>query len=110
MAHDVLNGDWELFSYDPITQIKVETMDLGTHIAVRRTYLATDELLSANSEDMTDSLGKRWGDGQVGFRTPLNFYYENMVPAVQQGDKKYLRDKFYNNIDFSKFKTFKGRI
>ena len=110
MANDVLNGDWELFSDDPMTGQRVWTMDLGTHIAVKREYLASDALFDANSADANNSIGKRWGDGQVGFRVPLNFYYENMVEARKQGDKKYLRQKFYNNSDYSKFKTFRGNI
>jgi hypothetical protein len=109
MAHDVINGDWELFSYDPITQMKVETMDLGTHVAVRRTYLASDELFSANNEKLADSLGKRWGDGQVAASIPLNLYFEKFAEARKNQDSKYIR-KLLNDSDYSKLRTFKGRL
>jgi hypothetical protein len=109
MAQDVLNGDWELFSYDPLTQTKVETMDLGTHIAVKRTFLATDELLSANNEKQVDSIGKRWGDGQVAASIPLNLYFEKFAEARKNGDSKYIR-KLLNDADYSKLRTFRGRL
>lgn len=109
MAQDVLNGDWELFSYDPMTGQKVEIMDLGTHVAVKRTFLASDELFSQNNEKLADSLGKRWGDGQVAASIPLNLYFEKFAEARQNGDSKYIR-KLLNDSDYSKLRTFKGKL
>jgi hypothetical protein len=62
-GRDYLTGDWELFSFDPLTGLKVETMDLGEHLAVRRTYTLSNELYDANAHRRAESAGQKWGGG-----------------------------------------------
>ena len=109
MAQDVINGDWVLFSEDPMTGQRVWTCDLGTHIAVKREFLASEALFDRNRELANDSTGKRWGDGQVAASIPLNVYFEHLAEARKNNDSKYIR-RWLNDSDHRKFRTFEGKL
>jgi hypothetical protein len=83
-------------------------MDLGTHIAVRTIY-PSDDLMDLNAERRAENAGKKWGDGAVAASVPLNFYFQHMAEARQNGDSKYIK-KLLNDSDFSKFRTKEGKL
>lgn len=105
---DVYEGDWRLFSYDPVTGRRVWHLDMGDHI-IQRTETPVDEIISQNAEDYSNSLSRSWGDGQRVASIPLDVFYSELAEAVKQDDQRYLR-RWLNDADHSKFRTFKGRV
>jgi hypothetical protein len=108
-GRDYLTGDWELFSFDPLTGLKVETMDLGEHLAVRRTYTLSNELYDANAHRRAESAGQKWGAGAAPASIPLNVYFEKFAEARTNNDSRYIK-KLLNDSDYSKFRTKEGKL
>ena len=56
------------------------------------------------------SSDKRFGDGRIVGRLPLNWLYqpENLT-RLQDGDQDWLK-WVLNNPDFKQFRTFRGRV
>lgn len=102
-------GDWVLISFDPVTQRRIYELDLGNGQVVRRTEYEVEPLLEANAEAEKASLNKRWGDGQVVASVPMHMFYRDLVPAIKQEDRKFVK-KWLNDLDNKKFRTFKGNI
>ncbi|MFN3169291.1 MAG: hypothetical protein ACE37E_01205 [Hyphomicrobiales bacterium] len=109
-ALDPLNsGAWVLVEDTPdFTRYE---LDLGDGKIIRRTeHKRTDALLAANSMDLSANQGKRWGDGQVFGRVPLNIYYSSgLAEANKQGDSKFV-SRWWNDSDNAKFRTFEGKV
>lgn len=79
------------------------------HNIYRQRYMMMDELMKQNEMDRQANAGKRWGDGQVVGRVPLNLYYNSgLAEANRQRDKKF-QQKFWTNSDNRKFRTFEGK-
>jgi hypothetical protein len=109
-GHFEEGGDWRLFDENPALGIKRYRLDLGNGQAVMRTeYHHTEELLKANHEQLMDSQGSRWGDGQIVARIPLNVLYNELGDAVREGDEAYV-NKWLNNSDHRKFRTREGKL
>jgi hypothetical protein len=104
---DYLTGDWQVLYDHP--DMLVETMDLGSHLAVRRTFKHTAQLVDQNRAACTESNGKTFGDGKVVASIPLNFYFEHFGQAAKEGDRKYIEKKL-NDSDFRDFRTFRGKL
>lgn len=67
-------------------------------------------ILDRNAETAADNAGKRWGDGQVAARIPLDLYYAKFQEARLNQDEKYIR-KLLSDIDYGKLRTFgKGSL
>lgn len=73
------------------------------------TQSLVDPILEANQARLNESQGKRWGDGQIVASIPLDFYYDRIAPAKKAGDEAYVK-RILNDGDFSKFRTFGGRV
>lgn len=101
---------------------KVSEHPDGTPVYVIRTeHLMGEELLRQNAQERNDTDGTRWSSGmgsdQFGnmpmvkvSSMPLNIFYRDVAPRLQQGDKdEYLR--WYLNRDENKpFRTRNGNI
>lgn len=108
MTDNVYDGDWRLFSHDPMTGKKVWHLDMGEHIIVR-TETPVDELFNQNAEDMSNSIGRRWGNGQRVASIPMDIFFAHLNEANKNGDSAYIK-KWLNNADHQKFRTFGGRL
>lgn len=104
----VYEGDWRLLDRDPETGVTRWWLDMGDHYIVR-TDTPVQPLLDENARDLSNSAGRRWGDGQRVASIPLDVYYRELHAAQMQKDEKYLR-KWLNNADNSKFRTFGGKV
>lgn len=79
-----------------------------TQYVERKQFVADETLLKLNQTQWDNSDGKRWGDGQVVARVPLNKFYAELAPHIKQGDDDHM--KWWLNKDENKaFRTFKGK-
>ncbi len=102
------NAAWEVYEVtDTYRRSKLE-MEPGKWI-IRTEFFADEQLIADNQQQFNDSHGKRWGDGQVVARVPLNKLYQDVIPHIRDGDKDYV--KWWLNRDEAKpYRTFKGRV
>jgi hypothetical protein len=78
----------------------------GTYITKKENTIEP-ELLAMNKQHLDDSQGKRFGDGKVVSRIPLNIYYRDIVPRLDDPDHK----KWWLNSEQGRpYKTFRGKI
>lgn len=80
-------------------------------IAQKTEYLADDLLQKANKQEYDDSHGKRWGDGKVVARIPMNMIFgqSQIAEKLREGDNDHMR-WWLNNPANAPFRTFKGRV
>lgn len=102
---------WELEEVTP--HYRRWLLPLGEGRFIRKTeFLADDELIEANRQAFNDSDGKRWGDGQIVARVPLNKLYgsqDQIMEKLREGDRDHLR-WWLNSEAALPYRTFKGRI
>jgi hypothetical protein len=71
-----------------------------------------DELLKDNKRSFEESHGKRFGDGQIVGRIPLNVLFDpktQLAEKIREGDRDHM--KWFLNSDAAKpFRTFRGRV
>jgi hypothetical protein len=102
--------DWRLVEIDPVTGVKRYEADLPDGLTVVRTeYYMLPDLLDANQAIANHNDGKRWGDGQIAASIPLPMFYRELVPALKQGDRRYIK-RFLNDSDNAGLRTFRGHI
>lgn len=105
------SGDWELYETTPHYRRWIMHLK-GDQYVMKTEFLGDDELVEQNRQDYNDSIGKRWGDGQVVARIPLNKLFdprEQIVENLQQGDRDHL--KWWLNSEAAlPYRTFKGRV
>lgn len=91
------------------TQIEIA----GTLSTVWRTQYVEDETLQAANRQMyNDSEGKRWGDGRMVARIPLNVVFDEnrqIAEKMREGDRDHLKH-WLNSDDAKPFRTFKGTV
>jgi hypothetical protein len=112
MGEQIPESQWEPESYsaDGLRRTDIAWIDRERSLAVRRTVnLAESALLEQNKALYNDSDGKRWGDGRVAARIPLNVYFQDIAPRIKEGDHDFTK-WFLNNPDNRAYRTFKGRI
>lgn len=102
-------GAWVLVEETP--SFRRYELDMGDGRVILRTeHLQTDALLAGNAMDRSANAGKRWGEGQVIGRLPLNLYYASgLAEAMRQGDMAWVR-RFWNDGDNARFRTFEGQV
>lgn len=108
---DIHGGDWQVVEVTPT--YRRSEMHIGNGQFIQRTeFLADEELVAMNKQEYDDSHGKRWGDGRVVARIPLNVLFSSASQISQkakEGDKEHL--KWWLNSETARpFRTFKGRI
>jgi hypothetical protein len=109
MSDRVMDGDWRLFSEDKDAGTKTWFLDIGDHLVFRTDYYAKDELIDLNTARANDSIGKKWGDGQIAASVPLPLFYQKLAEPTRQKDHAYIR-RFLNDPDHARLRTFGGRI
>jgi len=82
----------------------------GTMVRAERTQYLADQLLQdANRQEYNDSAGKRWRDGRVVARVPLNKWFADLRNKVKAGDRDHLT-WWLNREENRPFRTFKGKV
>jgi hypothetical protein len=71
--------------------------------------LVEESLLQLNQQQFNDSIGRRWGDGKVAARIPINVYMREFAPRRRQGDNDFAK-WFLNRDENRPYRTFKGRV
>lgn len=99
--------EWKILSQDPDGTVTY-FMDIGNAWVVK-TETPVDDLLADNRAKFNDSLGKRFGDGKVVARLPLNLFFDKLAEPMKQRDRKFIR-RFLNDGDNAAYRTFKGNI
>jgi hypothetical protein len=106
-------GDWKLFSSYPAAATYTFHADVGEAIIQYKVQLDTSPVFDANAEDLNGSTGKRFGDGQIVARIPDHLLYspelKNIGQAANEGDWKHV-NRVLNDGDFSKLRTFRGKL
>lgn len=80
--------------------------------AFKTEYLGDEEIIKQNQEEYNDSFGKRFGDGRVVARIPLNVLYSpehQIIEKQQAGDKDHLR-WWLNSEAARPYRNFRGRV
>lgn len=104
------SGDWRLVEFEPDTGLRRYELDLGNGTTIVRTeYYKTEELIEQNKQSLNDSTNKRWGDGKVVASIPLNTFFRELAPALNNHDPNYVK-KWLNDSDNGAFRTFGGRV
>ena len=81
----------------------------GTVVYVYRTApRGLTGLLEDNRRLRDESEHKRFGDGRVVARIPLNVLYQN-VERLREGDQDWIK-WFVNNPDNRMYRTFRGKV
>jgi hypothetical protein len=84
--------------------------DEASGLMFRKTEnLVESDLLELNRQQYNDSIGKRWGDGRVAARIPMNVYMREFAPRKRDGDKDFTK-WFLNRSVNEMYRTFKGRV
>lgn len=99
--------DWKLLSRDPDGTVTY-FIDNGDSW-ILRTETPIDDLIEANKAEFNESAGKRFGDGKVVARIPLNLFFDKLAEPMKQRDKHYI-SRFLNDGDNAVFRTFKGNV
>jgi len=108
---DIHGGDWEVFEVKP--EYRRSRLWVSEDQYIQRTeFLADEQLIADNQQHFNDSIGRRWGDGQVAARIPLNVLFSSksqIVEKAQQGDRDHLK-WFLNSEACRPYRTFKGTV
>ncbi len=99
---------WKLHERDNETGRSVWINRDGDNLHWRITY-CSDDIVDSNRVAFNDSIGKKWGAGQIVASIPLNLYYEQLAEAQDQGDDRYV-SAWLNDPDNRAFRTFWGRV
>jgi len=103
---------WEFdgCSSDGLRRHYVYWMDREKGLGFRKTEnLAEDELLARNQDSFNESHGKRFGDGKVIGRIPMNVFYRDFASRLKEGDQDFVK-WWLNNADNRPYRTFRGRV
>ena len=90
---DIHGGDWEVFEVTPEYRRSRLWLD-DTRYIQRTEYLAEDTLIESNRQSFDESQGKRFGDGKIVARIPLNILYgskSEVAKKLKEGDSDHLR-------------------
>jgi hypothetical protein len=69
-----------------------------------------DPLLEQNERLRSHNAGKKWGDGRIAASIPASIFYRgDFSKAWQANDQKWI-NKFLNDSDNKKLRTFEGKI
>jgi hypothetical protein len=106
---DKLN--WELHEVTPSYRRWIAPLS-ETHSVMKTEYLADEQLIAENKQMLDDSHGKKFGDGQVVGRIPLNVLYSSqhqIMEKLQEGDRDHL--KWWLNSEHAlPYRSFRGKV
>lgn len=103
---------WELHEVTPEYRRYRVTIDENGSYAQKTEFLASEKLIADNQQEYNDSHGKRFGDGKVVARIPLNVLYgaqSGIVQKIKEGDDDHLK-WWLNSEDARPYRTFRGNM
>jgi hypothetical protein len=109
--HDIHGREWEVFEVTPEYRRSRLWIDEMSYVQ-RTEYLAEDRLVESNRQAFDDSLGKRFGDGRIVARIPLNVLYgskSEIAAKLRQGDRDHLK-WFLNRGEARPWRRFRGKL
>lgn len=109
MSVPVIDGDWVLISDNPITGKRTWMYEDEQKIILKEEHYVSPLLLERNKQLYNESLGKRWGDGQVAASIPQGLWFASLSEAKLAGDEKYVK-RWLNDSDHRAFRTFHGTL
>lgn len=105
------NLDWTLLRETSSHRYWIAMLPDGKQV-IKTEFLADDQLVEDNKRLYNESEGKKWGDGQVVGRIPLNVLYSSqhqIMEKLKEGDRDHL--KWWLNSEAARpYRTFKGKI
>lgn len=108
---DIHGGDWEVVEVTPEFVRSRLWLDEDRYI-LRTEYVQDEELIALNQQEFNDSMTKRFKDDAMGTKVasiPLNIFYRDIAPRLQEGDRDYMK-WFLNHEDNRPYRTFRGKI
>lgn len=100
------SGDWELFETTPTMRRYRLEFEPGSFI-IRTEYLADESLQEENRQLFNDSQSKRFGDGRVVARIPMNKLYSDFAGRWTDDD---FAKWWLGRDDNRPFRTFRGKV
>lgn len=103
---------WELYEVTPLYRRFMCVIDDKGSIAIKTEFLADDKLIADNQQEFNDSYGKRFGDGKVVARIPLNVLFSQqseISKKLKEGDDDHIK-WFLNSEQGRPYRTFRGVI
>jgi hypothetical protein len=103
---------WELYEATPAYRRYRVFLDDNGSFAQKTEFLADDTLVAQNQQEFNDSIGRRFGDGKVVARIPLNVLYgsqNQIAQKMSEGDEDHLR-WWLNSEAARPFRTWKATI
>jgi hypothetical protein len=102
--------EYEGQSSDGLRVHYIHWVDRERGIFFRKTEnLAEPAMLEENRQLLDDSQSKRFGDGKVVGRIPLNVFYRDFASRLKEGDEDFMK-WWLNNGDNRPYRTFRGRV
>jgi hypothetical protein len=108
MGVRLFDGEWQLLSQTPYERKWIMAVDENNFV-VKKETLAHSLTAEANAEDLKASEGRKWGDGQVAARIPLDIWFRDILPAKQAHDDAYVK-AYLNRPENAWMRTFKGTL
>lgn len=99
-------GDWEVYEITPTVRRSRLWMSEDSFI-IRTEYLEEDVLVEQNRQSFDESSSKRFGDGRVVARIPMNKLYSDFAGKWTDDD---FTKWWLNNPDNRAFRTFRGKV
>lgn len=88
----------------------IHWVDRERGIYFRKTEnLAEPELLEDNKRLLDESQTKRFGDGKVIGRIPMNVFYRDFAKRLKEGDEDFMK-WWLNHENNRPYRTFRGRV
>lgn len=103
---------WEFdgVSSDGLRRHYVYWMDREKGLGFRKTEnIVESELIAQNQESLNDSHGKRFGDGKIIGRIPMNVFYRDFAKRLKEGDNDFTK-WWLNHSENRPYRTFRGRV
>lgn len=107
----VENLDWKLYEVTDHYRRWIAHLEDGKSV-LKTEYLGDERLIEENRQSFNDSATKRFGDGQVVGRIPMNVLYSSkhqIVEKLKEGDRDHL--KWWLNSEHAlPYRTFRGKV
>lgn len=102
--------EYEGRSSDGLRVHYIHWVDRERGVYFRKTEnLAEPALLEQNKQLLDESQTKRFGDGRVVARVPMNVFYRDVASRLKDGDEDFMK-WFLNHDQNRPYRTFRGKI
>ena len=106
------DSQWEFEGYTPdglaATYIHWHDKENGVFFR-KKVNLVEEDILRLNKEELDDSQTKRFGDGRVVARVPMNVFYRDFASRLKEGDSDFTK-WWLNNENNRPYRNFRGKF